>query len=138
MIEARFGAINDFERLLGASRTIIIKFFFHISKEEQKARLLERENDVEKAWKLAVGDWKEREHWDAYMQAYEQALTRCAPVIAPWHIVPANAKWYRNYVVLKTIVEALRPFKAEWLKSLSDLGKKRAEELQAFRAGKNL
>jgi PPK2 family polyphosphate:nucleotide phosphotransferase len=134
VIEPRYALINDFERLLTSNRTIILKFFLHISKEEQKHRLLEREEDVEKAWKLSVGDWKERHHWDDYQQAYELAITRCASPAAPWHIVPANAKWYRNHLILKSIVEALRPYQDEWLKSLSALGKKRVEELRAFRA----
>lgn len=138
VIEPRYGAINDFERLLHADRTILFKFFLHISKDEQKRRLLEREAEPEKAWKLAVGDWKEREHWDAHTRAYELALARCSTPHAPWHIVPANAKWYRNHVVLKTIVEGLRPLKAGWLRSLQVLGKKRTEELRAYRAGQGL
>lgn len=134
VIDSRYGMINDFERLLVTHKTIILKFFFHISKEEQKARLLEREQDVHKAWKLAVGDWKEREHWDQYTDAYQKALSRCAIADAPWHIVPANAKWYRNHVVLKAICDGLRPYKQQWLDSLASLGQKRAAELQAYRA----
>lgn len=134
VIDERYGAINDFERLLLANRTILLKFYLHISREEQERRLLEREQETEKAWKLAVGDWKEREHWDDYTRAYEAVLSRCSPASAPWTVVPANAKWYRNYIVLKTIVEALRPYKAQWLASLAALGKKRTEELRAFRA----
>jgi polyphosphate kinase 2 (PPK2 family) len=107
--------------------------FLHVSADEQKERLLEREQDREKAWKLAVGDWKEREYWDAYTGAYEEALTRCASA-APWHVVPADRKWYRNYVVLKTIVEGLRPFKTQWLESLSALGKVRMAELRDYKA----
>lgn len=133
-IESRYAAINDFERLLLGSRTIIFKFFLQISKDEQQERLLEREEEKEKSWKLAVGDWKEREYWDDYTRAYEIALTRCSVPQAPWHIVPSNAKWYRNYVVLKTIVEGLRPYRDTWLKSLSALGKQRKDELKAYRA----
>lgn len=136
VVEPRYGAINDFEHLLHAGRTVVFKFFLHISKDEQERRLLEREDEPEKAWKLAVGDWKEREYWDAYTRAYEIALSRCAAPHAPWHIVPANAKWYRNYVVLKTVVEGLRPLKAGWLKSLHALGKRRTDELRAFRSAK--
>lgn len=133
VIEARYGAINDFERLLVSSRTIVIKFFLHISFKEQEKRLLEREKEREKAWKLSVGDWKERKHWDDYTRAYEIALARCSTPDAPWHVVPSDKKWYRNYVVLKTIVEALRPYKAEWLESLGALGKKRLAELREHR-----
>jgi PPK2 family polyphosphate:nucleotide phosphotransferase len=132
VIEPRYAAINNFETLLTQNHTILLKFFLHVSADEQKERLLEREQDREKAWKLAVGDWKEREHWDAYTRAYEEALTRCASA-APWHVVPADRKWYRNYVVLKAIVEGLRPYRAPWLESLSALGRRRADELRAYR-----
>jgi PPK2 family polyphosphate:nucleotide phosphotransferase len=133
VIEQRYALINDFERLLVATGTIVFKFFLHITKEEQKRRLLEREELVHKAWKLAVGDWKERQHWDSYTAAYELALERCATKDAPWHIVPADAKWYRNHLVVKALVEGLRPYKAQWMESLAALGKKRTEELKAFR-----
>jgi polyphosphate kinase 2 (PPK2 family) len=111
----------------------VLKFFLHITRAEQKRRLLEREEEPEKAWKLSVGDWKEREHWDAYLRAYEIAIARCSSKNAPWHVVPANEKWYRNYVVLKTIVEALRPYRAGWLDSLKALGRKRTKELREYR-----
>lgn len=133
-IEARYAAINDFERLLIENRTLVIKFFLHISFDEQKERLLDREKEREKAWKLSVGDWKEREFWDDYTRAYEIALTRCSPALAPWQVVPADRKWFRNYVVLKTVVETLRPHRAQWLESLTTLGKKRMAELREFRA----
>lgn len=131
---ARYRAIRHFEQLVASNRTIIVKFFLHITKEEQKARLLHREQDLEKAWKLAVGDWKEREFWDAYTEAYETALSRCASQTAPWYVVPANAKWYRNYLVVKTVVEHLRTHKREWLDGLAELGKARVAELDAYRA----
>lgn len=134
--KTRYRAIRHFEELLASNRTIILKFFLHISKEEQEARLLEREQDREKAWKLAVGDWKEREHWDAYTDAYEDALSKCASSAAPWYVVPANAKWYRNYVVVKTVVEHLRVHKREWLQGLAELGKSRSEEIEAYRASR--
>ncbi len=134
--KARFRAIRHFEELLTSNRTIILKFFLHISKEEQEARLLDREQDREKAWKLAVGDWKEREHWDAYTDAYEDALSKCASPDAPWFVVPANAKWYRNYVVVKTVVEHLRTRKREWLEGLAALGETRTAEIEAYRASR--
>jgi PPK2 family polyphosphate:nucleotide phosphotransferase len=136
VVNARYRAINDFEHLLVANRTIVLKFFLHVSRDEQKRRLLERERDAEKAWKLAVRDWQEREHWDEYSRAYETLLTKCSPRSAPWHVVPANEKWYRNYLVLKTIVETLRPYRKGWLTSLAALGTRRAAELRAFRAGR--
>lgn len=132
-IESRYEAINDFERLLVDNRTILLKFFLNISADEQEQRLLEREKEREKAWKLSVGDWKERQYWDDYTRAYDAALTRCSTPIAPWHVVPADKKWYRNYVVLKTVVETLRPYKAQWLDSLGKLGKQRLAELREYR-----
>jgi len=75
---ARYAQINDFERLLRSSRTIVAKFYLHISAEEQRERLLARERDVSKAWKLSAGDWEERDRWDAYRAAYEDALAKCA------------------------------------------------------------
>jgi PPK2 family polyphosphate:nucleotide phosphotransferase len=135
VIGPRHEAINHFETLLAQNNTILFKFFLHISADEQEERLLAREKDREKAWKLAVGDWKEREYWDDYTRAYEEALTRCAAPGLPWHVVPADKKWYRDYVVLKAIVEGLRPYKTGWLESLSALGKIRMAELREYKAG---
>lgn len=132
--KARYRAIRHFEALIASNRTIMLKFFLHISKEEQEARLLDREKEKEKAWKLAVGDWKERERWDAYTDAYEDALAKCASPDAPWYVVPANAKWYRNYLVVKTVVEHLRAHKREWLQGLAELGQARSAEIDAYRA----
>lgn len=103
----RYDHINRFEELLTESGTTILKFFLYISKEEQKQRFENRLNNPEKVWKFAIGDVKEREHWDEYIKAYEDMLTKCNTDYAPWHIVPANKKWYRNYVVTRTIVDAL-------------------------------
>src|SRR5687768_5998959 len=89
---ARYEQINTFEQLLAANDTIILKFFLYISKEVQEERLLAREQDPSKAWKLSAGDWKERAYWDDYMAAYEEALNRCSTESAPWFIVPANKK----------------------------------------------
>lgn len=118
----RYRMINDFEHLLAANNTIILKFYLHISKEEQEERLLAREQEVDKAWKLSAGDWREREHWDAYMDAYDDALEQCSTSYAPWHIVPADRKWYRNYAVAKTVAETLRGYKAGWLEKLAQIG----------------
>ncbi len=130
---ARYRMINDFEHLLASSNTIILKFFFHISKEEQEERLLAREEDVEKAWKLSAGDWREREHWDDYMAAYTEALERCSTADAPWHIVPSDRKWFRNYAVARTVVETLRPYAQDWLAYLGKVGEQRLTELRAYR-----
>jgi PPK2 family polyphosphate:nucleotide phosphotransferase len=128
----RYDQINDFERLLAQNNTLLLKFFLHISKDEQEERLLDREKDIEKSWKLAVGDWKEREYWDEYVKAYEDALSRCGTREAPWHIVPANKKWYRNYVVGQTILEQLEPLAKDWRKSLRQRGEQALAELRTF------
>lgn len=130
----RYRMINDFEHLLAASNTIILKFFLHISKEEQAERLLARETETAKAWKLSAGDWREREHWQDYMAAYSEALERCSTEDAPWIIVPADRKWYRNYAVAKTVVETLRPYKDDWLAYLGNVGEQRLAELRAYRS----
>lgn len=131
--KARYDHINNFENLLTASNTIILKFYLHISKEEQEERLLEREQDKTKAWKLSVGDWKERELWDDYTVAYEDAINKCSTKNAPWHIVPANNKWFRNLAVAEAIVNALKPYKKEWLKKLDMMGETELAAIQEFR-----
>ncbi len=129
----RYDHINAFERLLADSRTIILKFYLHISREEQEKRLLKREQDAVKAWKLSVGDWKEREHWDDYTAAYEEALNRCSSKHAPWFIVPANRKWFRNLAVAEALRDALRPFRESWLKKLEEVGVERRAEIEEYR-----
>jgi PPK2 family polyphosphate:nucleotide phosphotransferase len=128
--QQRYGAINDFEQILTNNGVILLKFFLHISKEEQKERLLAREQDTSKAWKLTAGDWQEREYWDEYVAAYQDALARCGTSWAPWYIVPSDAKWYRDYVIARTIVEQLEPYEHTWERALTDLGKQRLRELQ--------
>lgn len=129
----RYGHIADFEELLQEHGTIILKFFLHISKKEQEQRLLEREQQPETAWKLNPGDWKEREHWDEYSEAYEEAIERTAAPHAPWIVVPANAKWYRNLVVAEAIVDALKAHKKEWKKKLDEMGAEGKAELDSYR-----
>lgn len=129
----RYDHINAFENLLADSQTILLKFYLHISKEEQEQRLLEREKETEKAWKLSVQDWKERERWDRYMEAYEDALSKCSAPHAPWHIVPANHKWFRNLAVTEAIVEALRPYRKSWMDYLEKIGEAAKQELEAYR-----
>ncbi len=131
----RYDQINDFERLLAANKTIILKFFLHISKEEQEERLLAREAETEKAWKLSVGDWKERERWDDYQRAYEDVLSKCSHGHAPWYIVPADKKWFRDAAILRVIAETLRPYKEECMSSLAKVGEVAKAELLAYRAG---
>jgi PPK2 family polyphosphate:nucleotide phosphotransferase len=129
----RYDHIADFEELLAEHGTIVLKYFLHISKQEQKKRLLERESDPKAAWKLNANDWKEREYWDEYTEAYEDAISKTAAPHAPWTIVPADAKWYRNLVIAESVVEALRARRADWKKTLDAMARKRRAELAAYR-----
>ena len=130
----RYGHIRDFEELLAEHGTIILKYFLHITKKEQEERLLEREESPETAWKLNPNDWKERDHWDEYTEAYEDAISKTAAKHAPWTVVPANAKWYRNLVIAESIVEALRKRRKDWESTLEKMGREGREELEAYRA----
>ena len=130
----RYGHIRDFEELLAEHGTIILKYFLHITKKEQEERLLEREESPETAWKLNPNDWKERDHWDEYTDAYEDAISKTAAKHAPWTVVPANAKWYRNLVIAESIVEALKKRRKDWESTLGKMGREGREELEAYRA----
>ena len=103
----RYDQINDFERMLADEGTTILKFFLHIDLEEQKERLQARLDEPHKHWKFNPADLEERKLWPQYMQAYEEALSRTSTSYAPWYVVPANRKWYRNLVVGTVIVETL-------------------------------
>jgi len=120
---ARYEHINDFEALLAQHSCIVLKVFLHIGKAEQKERLLEREKDPTKAWKLDPTDWKERKLWSQYTAAYEEVFARCSHPHAPWHIVPADSKTYRNLIVAEAIAAALRPYKQQWLETLAEKGR---------------
>jgi PPK2 family polyphosphate:nucleotide phosphotransferase len=106
--ERRYAHINDFERLLADEGTTILKFFLHIDQDEQKQRLQARLDEPHKHWKFNPDDLKERVLWPAYTQAYEDVLTKTSTDWAPWYVVPANRKWYRNLVIGTVIVETLQ------------------------------
>jgi len=105
----------------------------HISKGEQEQRLLDREKDPTKYWKLSAGDWEERGYWDAYTEAYEDAIGRCSASHAPWFIIPANHKWFRNLAVAEAIVDALKPCKKAWLEHLEEIGDGAMAEIAQLR-----
>ncbi len=108
----RYEQINAFERLLAARGTVIRKFFLHISKEEQRERFMARLAEPEKQWKFEPGDLAERKHWDDYQAAYETALARCSTDDAPWFVIPADRKWYRNWAIstiLRRTLEEMAP-----------------------------
>ncbi|HZH49830.1 MAG TPA: polyphosphate kinase 2 family protein, partial [Nitrospira sp.] len=109
--QRRINQIKEFEDLLAEDGTVILKFFLHISREEQKERLEERIQDPEKRWKWNSGDLEERKLWDQYMKAFEDVISATSTQGAPWYIVPANRKWYRNLVVADRVVDALEGMK---------------------------
>ena len=132
--QARFGHIRDFGKLIAEHGTIVLKYFLHITKKEQKERLLEREAEPETAWKLNPNDWKERDYWDDYTGAYEDAISKTAAKHAPWIVVPANSKWYRNFVIAESIVDALRGRRKDWERKLDQMGKAGRAGLEAYRS----
>ena len=102
-IEQRYDQINNFEKHLAQNDVSILKLFLHISKEEQKERLQARLDDPSKHWKFNPGDLEERKHWDDYQDAFENALSRCSTLHAPWHVIPADRKWHRNAIIARMI-----------------------------------
>jgi PPK2 family polyphosphate:nucleotide phosphotransferase len=120
---ARYDQINNFEKHLAANNVVLLKFFLHISKEEQAERLRARLADPRKNWKFDPEDLKMRAQWGKFMKAYEDAINYCSTHYAPWHVVPANRKWYRDYVVARTVVKALESMKLKWPKPREDLSK---------------
>jgi PPK2 family polyphosphate:nucleotide phosphotransferase len=110
----RFRQINDFERMLREEGTVILKFFLHISYEEQKQRLEKRIANPTKHWKLSPQDLPDRRLWPKFMQAYEEAISKTSTRWAPWHIIPANHKWYRNIVIGRIMNDTLRRLKMKY------------------------
>ncbi|WP_375759035.1 polyphosphate kinase 2 family protein [Corallococcus exercitus] len=131
--KSRYQHIRDFETLLAEHGTVVLKFFLHISREEQEQRLLAREQEPRKAWKISAGDWEDRKHWTDYTQAYEDVFAQTSTGQAPWHLVPSDAKWYRNLVVARAVAEALRPYREQWQQRLDEVGKHKKAELRAWR-----
>lgn len=117
----RYDQINDFERLLAETGTTILKFFLHISKDEQKERLQARIDDPTKRWKFRKGDLLDRERWDDYTKAYEEALSRTSTKHAPWYVVPADKKWYRNLVIATILDETLKGLDMKLPEAAEDL-----------------
>lgn len=105
--ERRYEQINRFEKILHENNVRILKFFLHISRDEQKARFMRRINDPDRQWKISPADFQERKYWDEYTRAYEDVLTRCSTHHAPWYVIPANKKWFRNLAVSHVVVEEL-------------------------------
>jgi PPK2 family polyphosphate:nucleotide phosphotransferase len=120
--QQRYEQINQFEKLLADTGTTILKFFLYISKEEQKERFEARLRDPAKNWKFSMGDVEERAYWDDYIRAFEDALSRCSTPWAPWYVIPANRKWYRNLVVSQIIVDTLEKLEMRYPPPLANAG----------------
>jgi PPK2 family polyphosphate:nucleotide phosphotransferase len=117
----RYDQIKNFERLLAEEGTVILKFFLHISPEEQAKRFLERLETPEKNWKFNPGDLEERKFWQAYMEAYEDALNKTSTDLAPWYVIPSDRKWYRNLAIASIMVDTLKGMKMSYPTAIVDL-----------------
>jgi PPK2 family polyphosphate:nucleotide phosphotransferase len=117
----RFHQINSFERMLSEEGTTILKFFLNIDQDEQKQRFQARLDDPNKQWKFRRGDLEERDLWSDYMRAYEDVLNKTSTQWAPWYIIPANRKWYRNIVVGTVLIDTLKSLKLEYPNPEADL-----------------
>jgi PPK2 family polyphosphate:nucleotide phosphotransferase len=125
--QKRYDQINAFEKILTDNGVVLLKFFLHIDKKEQARRLEDRLKDPSKNWKYSDSDAEMRPYWDDFQLAYEDAINRCSTGYAPWHVVPANHKWNRDYWIAKTVCSALEDLKMKWPKPASDLSKVRIE-----------
>lgn len=117
----RFGQIREFEELLTENGTAVVKFYLHISKDEQKERLEARIQDPDKRWKFNAGDLEERKLWDQYMTAFEDVIASTSTAKAPWYVIPANRKWFRNYLVASIVTETLEAMKLRRPAASSDV-----------------
>lgn len=132
----RYDLIKAFEKDLLANDTHVLKFYLHISKEEQLKRFKDRLDDPTKHWKISEADYKERGFWDEYAKAYEEALSRCSTEDAPWFVIPANHKWFRNLAIARIVVEHLETLKMEPPKPTVDLARIRKEYHSAANEGR--
>ncbi|WP_329581468.1 polyphosphate kinase 2 family protein [Streptomyces sp. NBC_01361] len=128
-VGGRYGQINRFEQSLAEDGVTVVKCFLHISYEEQRERLLERLDNPDKHWKFSMGDIEDRALWPAYQQAYEIALERCSTDDAPWYLVPAGRKWYRNWAVSKLLLEHLEALDPTYPKADFDVAGAREQLL---------
>lgn len=119
----RYKQMVDFEQMLVENNIVVLKFYLHLSKEEQAERLRERLTDPKKNWKFAKSDLDTRKYWDDYMEAYEDMLNATSHAAAPWHLIPADRNWYRNFLVARTATDALETLKMKWPKPKEDLSK---------------
>jgi PPK2 family polyphosphate:nucleotide phosphotransferase len=121
--QARYDQINAFEKYLVQNRVLLLKFFLHISSDAQAERLKARIEDPRKNWKFEMSDLEMRAQWGKFQKAYEDAINYCSTHYAPWHIIPANRKWYRDYIIAKTVLKAMAGMKLKWPEPREDLSK---------------
>jgi len=119
--QARYDQINAFERILAENDVTILKFFLHISRDEQEKRFQQRVEDPQKNWKISPADFREREYWGEYQKAYQDAIANCSTKEAPWYIIPSDHKWFRNYCVSHIIVRTLQSFHMRYPKANPDV-----------------
>ena len=115
--QARYDEINSFERHLSESGVYVLKFFLHMSAEEQQRRFEARLEDPAKNWKASAADFKEQQFWEQYQEAYEDALGRCSTKCAPWYAIPSDHKWFRNYAVAEIVIQTLESWKMKFPKA---------------------
>lgn len=114
--DKRYRQINDYEKYLHENGMVILKFFLHISKEEQKRRLLSRIDDQRKNWKFSEGDIRERGYWEQYQKCYQEAIAHTSTSIAPWYVIPSDKKWYARIIISEIIIDTLEKLKLEYPK----------------------
>jgi PPK2 family polyphosphate:nucleotide phosphotransferase len=117
----RFDQINDFERTLTENGVTVLKFLLYIGKDEQAKRFRERLDNKTKNWKFSQADLREREYWDQYIEAYDEMLRKCSTEYAPWYVIPANKKWFRNLAVSEIVAQTLEGMKLKYPKPTADL-----------------
>ena len=123
----RYDQINAFEDMLAVENVVTLKFYLHISKDEQARRLQARLDHPEKHWKFDPGDLEERKRWDEYMDAFEDALGKCSTPQAPWYVIPSNKKWFRNWAISDVIVRTMKELPLEYPKAVEDVTKYKVE-----------
>jgi PPK2 family polyphosphate:nucleotide phosphotransferase len=121
--QPRYAQINDFERMLSDSGTTMLKFYLHISQKEQKERFQARLDDPQKHWKFSVEDLEKRKLWPAYMVAFEDVINLCSTPWAPWYVIPADQKWYRNLTITRTIVHTIKQLDPQYPAPEEDLSR---------------
>lgn len=121
--KGRYEQINDFERMLAKNGVVVLKFFLHLSRAEQAERFQARLDDPRKNWKFSKGDLEMRRHWAEFQKAFEDMINHCSTKHAPWYVVPADRKWYRDYVIAQAVVEQLEALDMKWPKPKEDLSR---------------